>query len=239
MFYSRVISLIRRCIALLPPRLRLRVTTRFDIAIRAVEPENVYIPELAAHAGHKAAVDVGANNGVTTSILAGSFETVYAFEANPILSQELILSSPPGAQVWSMALSSQEGEAVLIIPIAEGVMLAGWGSIQAPLLEQFDQSQQFRVPTRTLDSFDFQDVGLIKIDVEGHELAVLTGSRQTLERCHPWLIVEALGEQQDLVREFLIPLGYRESSLQVLTGRLGSLHNLVFLPMSELAAASP
>ena len=30
----------------------------------------------------------------------------------------------------------------------------------------------------------------IKIDVEGHELAVLEGARQTLEKYHPMLLVE-------------------------------------------------
>jgi FkbM family methyltransferase len=43
---------------------------------------------------------------------------------------------------------------------------------------------------RTLDSFNFQDVDLIKIDVEGSELFVLEGSVDTIRRCQPVVQVE-------------------------------------------------
>lgn len=49
------------------------------------------------------------------------------------------------------------------------------------------------------------DVGLIKIDVEGHELYVLRGARKTLERCRPALAVE--GDAATLSAE-LESLGY-------------------------------
>jgi FkbM family methyltransferase len=43
---------------------------------------------------------------------------------------------------------------------------------------------------RTLDSFNFQDVDLIKIDVEGTELFVLQGAVDTIRRCQPVVQVE-------------------------------------------------
>ena len=49
------------------------------------------------------------------------------------------------------------------------------------------------------------DVGLIKVDVEGHELHVLRGARETLARCRPALAVE--GDAATLSAE-LEPLGY-------------------------------
>ena len=48
----------------------------------------------------------------------------------------------------------------------------------------------FRSEIRTLDSFGFASVGLIKIDAEGHEEAVLKGAADTLSRWRPSLIVE-------------------------------------------------
>jgi FkbM family methyltransferase len=48
-------------------------------------------------------------------------------------------------------------------------------------------------------------VRLVKIDVEGHELAVLRGMRRLLERDHPILIVET-GAQETV--DLLIGLGY-------------------------------
>ena len=43
---------------------------------------------------------------------------------------------------------------------------------------------------RTLDSFNFVDVDLIKIDVEGTELFVLQGAEDTIRRCQPVVQVE-------------------------------------------------
>jgi len=46
------------------------------------------------------------------------------------------------------------------------------------------------VPMKTLDSFDLTNVGFIKIDVEGHEEAVLHGGLKTLGREMPNLMIE-------------------------------------------------
>ena len=59
-------------------------------------------------------------------------------------------------------------------------------------------SEEITVRVSTLDGFAFDDVDLIKIDVEGHELSVLRGAIQTLQRCRPALIVEI--EQRHLDR---------------------------------------
>ena len=48
-------------------------------------------------------------------------------------------------------------------------------------------------PLATLDSYGLDEVDLIKIDVEGTELAVLEGGAATLARCKPWVIVEQKG----------------------------------------------
>jgi Methyltransferase FkbM domain len=43
---------------------------------------------------------------------------------------------------------------------------------------------------RTLDSFQFPRVDLLKVDVEGYELEVLKGSLDTIARCHPDMMIE-------------------------------------------------
>jgi len=179
------------------------------------------------------AVDVGANNGVTTCIMAGLFSKVHAFEANPVLCKDLETVAPANVEVHGVALSSHAGEAVLTVPISAGVTLSGWGSVEAPLLDHFESLSRIPVRADTLDSFGFTHVDLLKIDVEGHEMAVLAGAAETIRCCHPWLIIEALDEQQDRVRDFVRPLGYQETTLQTLTGRKGSKHNMIFIPSAR------
>jgi len=65
------------------------------------------------------------------------------------------------------------------------------------------------VKIRSLDSFAFDDVSLIKIDVEGMEMAVLHGALETIERHRPHIYAEAWdGEYLEEHRAFLKPLGY-------------------------------
>jgi len=70
----------------------------------------------------------------------------------------------------------------------------------------------------TLDSFAFDDVSFIKIDVEGAELDVLEGARQTVERHRPRLVVELLtkgrGDALAGIRRIEAMLGYRSWLLQ-------------------------
>jgi hypothetical protein len=51
--------------------------------------------------------------------------------------------------------------------------------------------QSIDVPVKRLDDLRLDDVGLIKIDVEGHELAVLRGAADTIARNRPALLLEA------------------------------------------------
>ena len=51
------------------------------------------------------------------------------------------------------------------------------------------------VPARTIDSYNFQDVDAIKIDVEGSELLVMQGAKDTIKRCRPSVQVEIVPKQ--------------------------------------------
>jgi hypothetical protein len=62
-------------------------------------------------------------------------------------------------------------------------------------LEKRDVSCEERIEERivdvdTVDNYGFDDVDLIKIDVEGHEQFVILGAVDTIKRTKPILIVE-------------------------------------------------
>ena len=59
------------------------------------------------------------------------------------------------------------------------------------------------VQTRALDSFDFEDIDLIKYDVEGNELDAINGSLQLISKYSPALSISVYHRSEDI---FEIPL---------------------------------
>ncbi len=129
------------------------------------------------------AVDAGANIGYMTSILAaraGAGGAVFAFEPHPAVADRLRENAArigrlPGAarvEVRQVALSDAEGEARLVLPDefasnnGVGFLAAGSGG-----------ANEFAVRTQRLDDL-FPDgrIDVMKMDVEGHEPAVLRGA---------------------------------------------------------------
>jgi FkbM family methyltransferase len=61
---------------------------------------------------------------------------------------------------------------------------------------QVKKSQHIvQVPARTIDSYDFEDVDAIKIDVEGSELFVIEGAEKTIDKYRPSVQVEIVPKQ--------------------------------------------
>jgi hypothetical protein len=106
------------------------------------------------------------------------------------------------------------------------------------------------VPVKRLDDFSFDRVGFIKIDVEGHELSVLKGARELLQRDKPNLLIEIdlTGHSEEGFNEvfnFLYALGYesfvyQNKALIQIRGRElefgASSINFIFRPSATLAA---
>lgn len=51
---------------------------------------------------------------------------------------------------------------------------------------------RIKIPQHTLDSYNFDDIDIIKIDVEGYELLVLEGATKTIEQYRPIIQVECV-----------------------------------------------
>ena len=140
-------------------------------------------------------IDVGANVGVHTYFLARWSRHVHAFEPNPRLVDYLRKAAPSNVSVSATALSDVVGVTRLSIPRLHGVEADPYASLEPRVAslrasEFGEATDAIDVATAPLDSLQMPRVGFIKIDVEGHELAVLRGAHETLERDRPTLLVE-------------------------------------------------
>jgi FkbM family methyltransferase len=187
-----------------PPSWRLKRSVAS--AREAGEPELRFLPVLCKP--DFASLDVGANRGTYSYIMRQHSKMVIAFEPNAHYAA-FLRRALRDVKVLEVAASDHAGVATLRVPYRDAV--AGMGTIESEniLAEAFHES---KVETLTLDSLALPPIGFMKIDVEGHELAVLHGAASIIERDHPNLIIEAeerhrQGAVKSII-EFLAGYGY-------------------------------
>jgi FkbM family methyltransferase len=148
----------------------------------------------------KVAVDVGANVGLFTAVLARHSKRVIAFEPNPSLARHLAEVAPRNCEVIAKAVSDREGMTTLRVPVADGIAMDALATIStANRFETEARATAFAthaVPTVTLDQALLpvlrrgDRVAFINIDVEGHEFAVLKGGEKLIAAERPVLLIE-------------------------------------------------
>jgi FkbM family methyltransferase len=134
-------------------------------------------------------IDVGANCGLYTRELARVSACVHAFEPTRQMADLLRRTSAANVRVHEVAASDHDGMAMLSVPFDGAGAVHSLASIEP----RHDGRSCASVPVQTarLDGMIKDDVAFIKIDVEGHELAVLNGSTGLIERSQPVFLVEA------------------------------------------------
>lgn len=148
------------------------------------------------------AIDVGANIG-NHSVFFANFiaEKVISIEANPELLPILeknLENNTKLSKIIPKGLGKEKGTANIHFPLQDNVgagrLLAGPGSI----------------PITTLDEIAPKSgVFLVKVDVEGMEMDVLSGATNLIKHQHPNFVIEAATQPEfDNIRKFLSPYGY-------------------------------
>lgn len=137
------------------------------------------------------AVDIGAHLGEYTFFMRRHAARCVAFECNPVLVAHLRRRFGSSVDLRAEAVSDRAGETVLRIPRSRGTGL-GRATIETanPLADNDAGVDLTPVRTVRLDDAVDRPVGLIKVDVEGHELSVLRGAERILARDRPNLILE-------------------------------------------------
>lgn len=139
--------------------------------------------------------DVGANVGIyalSAARLVGPAGAVHAFEPVPDTAKIMLtLAEQNGldcVRLVGSALGEREGEVTItIVAGASGLAHVGPG-------ERGGGPDGITVPMTTLDGYwsGDQPPDLIKIDVEGHEAAVLRGATALLRAARPAVVVEMI-----------------------------------------------
>lgn len=219
---------LRRSTAFLPGRWRLPAVAHLDL-LQGVEPECRWLRLIGPCRG--IAIDVGANYGLYSYALSKLYSRVVAFEPNPKAVMLLHAWKCPNVDVVETALSSEEGDSTLYVPVENRFEMLGWGSLDPDNCPGATHFTRFAVHRRSLDSFGLNDVGFIKIDVEGHELQVLQGAAETITRYKPNLLIE-VRQNQSSVYALMKSWGYAACRLDALAGVRGSPGNVIFRPNS-------
>jgi FkbM family methyltransferase len=137
-------------------------------------------------------IDIGAHVGVftlLTALVPGM--RCEAFEPNPDvfngLRKNLELNNiSDRVALHQCALGDRQGRATLSVP--QQLRAAGLATLGKP--SRGKECDEVEVDVIRLDSLEWPKVDFIKIDVEGAELDVLRGARQTIEEHHPQMLVE-------------------------------------------------
>jgi FkbM family methyltransferase len=151
-------------------------------------------------------IDAGANIGnhaVYFAKLCGA-KKIFAFEplrqTFKILQRNAELNAYDKIQCHNVALGASDGKADLQKYTTD--------NLGATVLRHSEYGQY---PVRALDSFQFDAVDIIKLDVEGAESSVLEGARNTLSIFKPIILTEILPETGSVTDEKLNSLGYRRA----------------------------
>jgi FkbM family methyltransferase len=177
------------------------------------------------------AVDVGAHGGQVTRLLADLVPRgqVVAVEpssyARSVLRTALLLRPRRNVTVVAAALGAAPRLALLATPVKRAGAAMGYGLASlAPDARR--AAVREAVPVITLDhlaeAMALPAIGLVKIDVEGFEAAVLRGAEAVLRRDAPVLVLEVVreslaragGASPEALWSFLEGLGYAAEPLE-------------------------
>jgi FkbM family methyltransferase len=155
-------------------------------------------------------VDVGSHIGFYTMGLAPGFDRVIAFEPSRFqytwLTRNRALNDYAHVSCEHVALGETPGEATLNVLSYEG----GLNSLLPEVAAAHHVIDTYTVPVERLDDRHLSDVDLLKIDVEGFEIPVLRGARDTIAASRPVILIEVWtdAERRDRVKAVMDEMDY-------------------------------
>ena len=173
--------------------------------------ENIFKEKLK----NKITLDIGANIGNHTVAFSKFSNKIYSFEPNPKVFEVLKLNTRDlkNVEIFNFGASSKKQSMHAKIP----KLNCGAGSVSNKEDEYKDSNSyyEFSFDLIALDTFkniSNEDIGLVKIDVEGHELEAFKGMKSLLKKNKPIILFEQnrgiINGSSDEI-EFLENIGYK------------------------------
>jgi len=163
------------------------------------------------------AIDAGANIGNHTLFFNDFFSKVISFEPNPITFKLLEVNTyfnQDKIVINNLGLSDKRDK--LKLSVLEGNI--GGSSAFKDFKGRMYQDIEVLKLDEYLEKTSYQNIGLLKIDVEGMEYKVLNGSLKTLRNSKPIILFElwqeAFKDNHNQSIELLHKLGYRIFQIQ-------------------------
>ena len=149
----------------------------------------------------KDALDIGVYRGVYSYKLAENFKLVHSFEPNPLLYPYLeknLKKIIKNIKLYNIALSDKNRETELKLPYRTKSIfrnnieeLFQLGAATMHPENKIKNYKKLKISTKRLDDIEItNEIGFVKIDVEGHEKNVLIGGQQTIKKNKPILLIE-------------------------------------------------
>lgn len=193
-------------------------------------------------------LDIGANIGIMTALMAARCKYVYAFEpvgANlRALNRVVNFLKLKNVESHQVALGAEEGEVEIKMPVLEGVKMQGLSYVGHDSIEGYKAEHLvFKVRQTSLDQWPFDSevrIRAIKMDVENYEQFVLKGSMSLIRKHKPVIYMELWdNENRRNCLKMLTEAGYQVRVLekdQLITFSPGihQHHNFFLIPESEV-----
>ena len=130
-------------------------------------------------------IDVGCREGGFSAQMEQDFDHVYAFDFRNKIN-EFIRNVKDITKFTYTVCGIGEQE--------------GFSYTSSDRVGRIKDRGNIKVPIKTIDSFQYENVGFIKYDIEGYELRAIKGSEKTIKKYFPVIVVEQNKGNLDSVR---------------------------------------
>lgn len=170
----------------IPKKFQLPIRFFYHFFLKHLDYEMFYVNKILKK--RRRFIDIGSNVGLWTYFFTNKFKYIEAFEPFQNISFRINLldSNKTKINLYNCGLSNRTNKQKIYIPMMNDVLVHSAASFNK--LET--KTKSILIDLNKLDNYHFNDVDLIKIDVEGYESNVIDGAKKTIMKFKPIIVAE-------------------------------------------------